>query len=239
MNKSWKDIFENFNSSKMPSKFTTRNLLIMAGHLKSKTAEFNLSSWNKEMKKIKDKICVKNGKILEIGSGTGALLKTFEDEMNIYGVDYSSTMVAITTKAIPKGKFQYCEAKNINFPNNYFDSIIIYSSAQYFPDLEYFKKVLNKINKFLKKNGKLYLGELVEKNKQKDFNEFRRKQLSFEEYKKKYLGKQNQQLKHFAIDRDQIYVLLKKNFKNIEILNSIKRGKEKEIYRFDVCCQKK
>ena len=55
MNKSWKDIFENFNSSKMPSKFTTRNLLIMAGHLKSKTAEFNLSSWNKEMKKIKVK----------------------------------------------------------------------------------------------------------------------------------------------------------------------------------------
>ena len=191
------------------------------------------------MKKIKAKICVKKGKILEIGSGTGALLKTFEDEMNVYGVDYSSTMVEIASKAIPKGNFKYCEAKNIFFSNNFFNSIIIYSSAQYFPDLSYFKKVISKSHKYLKKNGQLYLGELVEQNKQKEFNKFRKKQLSFSEYKKKYLGKQNQKLVHFAIDRDDIYSLLKKNFKNIEILNSIKRGKEKEIYRFDVCCQKK
>ena len=239
MKRSWRDIFEKFNATSDVSKLDLKNLLLMAGHLNSKTAEFSMKTWNAEMKKIKEKIFLKNGKILEIGCGTGALLKSFENQMKIYGIDFSHNMIGIASKAIPSGQFKICEAKNLNFQINFFDSVILYSCAQYFPNKNYLKLVLNKCSKVLKKNGKLYIGELVEKDKQFKFNQFRKKQLSPSEYKKKYLGKQNIALKHFAINRDEIFNLLNKKFKNIEIFNSITRGKEDEIYRFDICCQKK
>ena len=159
--------------------------------------------------------------------------------MNVFGVDYSRSMINISSKAIPNGKFVCCEADQISFKKNKFDAIIIFSSIQYFPDKKYFKNVLLKINKILKKNSFLYIGEIVEKNKQDEFNDYRKRQLSKKEYKKKYLGNQNSELRHFSLNRTELIKFLDGEYKNIEIFNSVLRGREKEIYRFDVCCQKK
>ena len=76
-------------------------------------------------------------------------------------------------------------------------------------------------------------------NNQLNFNKFRKEQLTYKEYKKKYLGKENSNLQHLSLDRGEIFNLLKHSFKEIEIFNSINRGKEREVYRFDVCCKKK
>lgn len=235
----WQNVFENFNSKYNKKKYNLKSLLIMAGHLKSKTGEYTVKNWLNEMEAIKKKICVKNGKILEIGCGTGALLKTFENEMKIFGVDYSNSMIEIASRAIPNGIFKNYDASKIKFRQNFFDTVVIFSCIQYFPDNKYLTKVLNKVDNVLKKNGTLYLGELVEKKKQNEFNIYRKKKLGLKEYKKKYLGKVNSNLVHYSVDRDEIYSLLKKNYKNIEILNSLKRGDEKEVFRFNVYCQKK
>ena len=104
---------------------------------------------------------------------------------------------------------------------------------------KYFKDVLNKVNKVIKKNGFFYLGEIVDKSKQIEFNNYRKTQLSKKEYKENYLGKKNIALKHFSLTRLQLISFLEKDFKNIEIFNSELRGKEKEVFRFNVCCQKK
>ena len=91
----------------------------------------------------------------------------------------------------------------------------------------------------MKKDGNLFIGDLIEKSKQKEFDKYRKNQLGLKEYKLKYQGKENSNLTHFSIDRDEISSLLKSKFKNIEIFNSIMRGDENEVFRFNVCCKKK
>ena len=237
--KNWREIFESFDSQWKLKNYDLKGLLYTAGHLKSKTGGYTVKKWLSEMKKIKDKIAVKNGKILEIGCGTGAVLKTFEKEMKIFGADYGKSLIKIASKALPGGHFQYSDAANINYKQNYFDSIIIFSCAQFFPDKSYFNKVINKCFKFLKKDGNLFIGDLIEKSKQKEFDKYRKNQLGLKEYKLKYQGKENSNLTHFSIDRDEISSLLKSKFKNIEIFNSIIRGDENEVFRFNVFCKKK
>ncbi len=239
MKKTWKDIFEKFNSGRLKKKYSLSELLLLAGHLKSETGAFDLKKWNLETKKIKGRIKVTKGNLLEIGCGTGALLNKFKNNFKIFGVDYSECMLSVAKIAIPKGKFKHLEANQINYKKSFFHVIIIYSALQYFPNRKYLKKVLFKIKNQLKKNGILYIGEIVEKNNQFNFNKFRKEQLTYKEYKKKYLEKENLNLKHLSLNRQEIFNLLKQNFKEIEIFNSIKRGKEREIYRFDVCCKKK
>ena len=191
------------------------------------------------MKKIKDKIYRKNGKLLEIGCGSGALLKFFSNKMKIYGVDYSPQLLSIAKKAIPSGKFYLTEAKKIYFSNGYFDSVVMYSCIQYFPNKNYFLKVLFKIEKYLKKGGSLYIGEIVDKDKLKQFEKYRMRQISYSDYKRKYGGKENSKLKHFAISRKAIVSILSKKFFDIEISNSVKRGKEIDFFRFNINCVKK
>ena len=239
MKKTWKDIFDSFNSDKLKKKYTLSELLFLAGHLYSKTGFFDLKKWKAETKKIKDRIGITKGNLLEIGCGSGALLKTFENNFKIFGIDYSNRMLNVAKIAIPKGRFKFLQANEIKYKPSFLNVIIIYSALQYFPNLKYFKEVLFKVKRQLKRNGILYIGEIIERNNQLNFNKFRKKQLTDKEYKKKYLGKENTNLKHFSIDRIKLLNLLKDSFKDIEIFNSIKRGKEREIYRFDVCCKKK
>ena len=56
MKKTWKNIFENLNNKKKIKKYTLKNILILAGHLNSKTGSFGLQKWQKEMYHIKKKI---------------------------------------------------------------------------------------------------------------------------------------------------------------------------------------
>ena len=147
--------------------------------------------------------------------------------------------MSVAKTVIPGGKFQHLQANKIKFKKSFFDVIIIYSAIQYFPNFKYLKNVILKIKKNLKKDGILYMGEIIEKKNQFNFNKFRALQLTHKEYKKKYLGKENSNLKHLSVDRHEILNLIKDSFKDIEIFNSIKRGKEREVYRFDLCCKKK
>ena len=83
--------------------------------------------------------------------------------MKIFGVDYNKSMINISKKAIPNGKFICCEANQISFGENKFDAVIIFSSLQYFPDTKYFKDVLYKIKKVLKKQFFFILEKLLKK----------------------------------------------------------------------------
>ena len=54
-----------------------------------------------------------------------------------------------------------------------------------------------------------------------------------------YAGKKNKKLKFFSISRNTLLNILKKDFKNFEIYNCLKRGDEKDNYRFNLVCRKK
>ena len=83
--------------------------------------------------------------------------------MNVFGVDYSRSMINISSKQFQMANSFVAKQIKFLFKKNKFDAIIIFSSIQYFPDKKYFKNVLLKINKILKKNSFLYIGEIVEK----------------------------------------------------------------------------
>ena len=235
---SWKKIFQNFLKKKKYDT-TYKDLLLAAGHLNSKSGNFSVKKWIRECKKIEKKLNLENrSKTLEIGCGSGALLKYFKKKTIIYGVDYSSELLSLARKAIPDGNFICTEAKNINFEKNYFDNIILYSCIQYFNNINYFNSVLKKITKSLKKGGILFIGEIVDKDLLKEFKKYRIKKIGSIKYKKLYYGK-NKNLTHFCLSKKQVEKIVTKNFKNIKISNSIKRGNEDNFYRFNLSCTKK
>ena len=92
--------------------------------------------------------------ILEIGCGSGALLKVLEPfSSQLTGVDYSAKQIATCRLALPNGSFSIGEAKDIDFAAQSFDLILSNSVFQYFPDLAYTKEVLNKMLACLKNGG--------------------------------------------------------------------------------------
>ena len=86
----------------------------------------------------------------------------------------------------------------------------------------------------LKNGGKLTFTEICDKSLKLKNIETRISELGFKEYEKKY-----SQLMHFYISKEKFTELLKQNFENIKITNSVKRGREKEFFRFNIYSTKK
>lgn len=237
--KNWKFIFNNFIKKKI-NNYSYKNLLILSGHYQSKSGGFTVKKWLEECKLISDRIKLKrNSKVLEIGCGSGALLKYFKNNNKIYGVDFSKELLEISKKAIPKGNFFLGDANKIKFSKNFFDAVLMQSCIQYFPSDRYFKDVVDRCNFILKPKSSLFIGEIVDRDKLKKFTQYRKRQIGIKKYKRMYEGKANKNLKFFSLNRIKCIEILKKNFENIEIYNSVKRGKETDFYRFNVFCTKK
>ena len=101
----------------------------------------------------------KNDKIIEIGCGSGNLLKHLECD-NISGVDISPLMIEECKKILPKGKFLTGDAENLQFKDNTFDKVIISEVLYYLPDLN---KAISEAFRVLKKDGLLLITSLNKK----------------------------------------------------------------------------
>lgn len=99
--------------------------------------------------------------ILEVGCGSGHLASQFLNAGHeYYGVDNSSSLISIASKSFPQTTFAVSEANSLEFPDNSFDYVIVYSVFQYFPDYEYAKRCIDEMNR-VSKTG-IYIGDLVE-----------------------------------------------------------------------------
>jgi ubiquinone/menaquinone biosynthesis C-methylase UbiE len=105
-----------------------------------------------------------NDRVLEIGFGTGLLIKKIAallDNGLVEGVDFSESMVAIAQKKnrkyIKKGKVKIHlgDFEEIPFEKNYFDKILSVNTIYFWinPD-----KTISKIYRILKPGGKLFIG---------------------------------------------------------------------------------
>ncbi|MBI2672554.1 methyltransferase domain-containing protein [Candidatus Woesearchaeota archaeon] len=101
----------------------------------------------------------KNDKILEIGCGSGNLLRFIECD-NIYGLDISSNMVKEAKKSVPNGNFIAGDAENLPYENNLFDKVIISEVLYYLPDME---KAISEAKRVLKKDGVILITTLNKK----------------------------------------------------------------------------
>src|SRR3989344_1723837 len=101
----------------------------------------------------------KNDKIIEIGCGSGNLLKHLECD-NISGVDISPLMIEECKKILPKGKFLTGDAEKLQFKDNAFDKVIISEVLYYLLDLN---KAISEAFRVLKKDGLLLITSLNKK----------------------------------------------------------------------------
>ena len=100
--------------------------------------------------------CVKNGRLLEIGAGTGVFLKVAKDAgYEVYGVELSGDAVKYA-----KTKFEidniFCGmVEETTFSSEYFDIIYAWHVIEHVPDLDRF---LRELYRLLKPHGLLYVG---------------------------------------------------------------------------------
>jgi SAM-dependent methyltransferase len=79
-------------------------------------------------------------RVLDVGCGAGALLRCLSDTgAELYGIDYSPTLVEHARAALPEARIEVAEATDIPFK---VDAIVCHRVFQYFPDYEYARRVL-------------------------------------------------------------------------------------------------
>lgn len=102
---------------------------------------------------------VKNGmNILDIGCGNGRLYEIFKVKNIKYtGIDNCALLIKFAQEKHPEVNFQVGEALNLKFEDNKFDMVFAIAFLHQIPSQELRTKVLQNINRVLKKDGLLIM----------------------------------------------------------------------------------
>lgn len=111
------------------------------------------------------KISEKDGKILEIGVGTGNLEGKFlQNKYHIIGIDQSRQMLAVAKEKYPKLHVRLGEFLKIPYENQTFD-VIVSTYAFHHLNEEEKRVAIAEMMRVLKKDGRIILGDLMFQNK--------------------------------------------------------------------------
>lgn len=103
-------------------------------------------------------------RIFEIGCGTGQILSRFAaDAERYWAADISKVAIEALRKThpLPQVKLFHRAADDFSgIPDGDFDTVVINSVAQYFPNAAYLERVLAGAAKLLKPGGRIFLGDL-------------------------------------------------------------------------------
>ena len=149
----------------------------------------------KEMEFLGKDFLENGDKVLDLGCGSGRFSETMEEKNIEYvGTDNSEKFIEIAKKRYPNLKFLLAEAKNLPFPENYFDKVYAIALFHHLPSKEYRIQVLKEIKRVLKKEGLLILTvwNLWQKRKTK--------KLIFKHALLKILGKSKLDFKDILMD---------------------------------------
>lgn len=95
-------------------------------------------------------------KVLDVGCGTGTVLKRLNDICRIqgFGIDIEDKMIEQAKSKLPQMDIRKCDCSNTPFENEWFDSVIACMTFHHFYDQMAFAKEMSRV---LKKGGKLYI----------------------------------------------------------------------------------
>lgn len=96
--------------------------------------------------------------ILDVGSGTGTISPLFS-KCNYVGIDVDEKLVDFSKKNYPF-LFKKMDAQKLNFPNNYFDVILILGVIHHLSNKQS-EKILEGVKRVLKKKGTTLIVEAI------------------------------------------------------------------------------
>ncbi|NJM85833.1 MAG: amino acid adenylation domain-containing protein [Hydrococcus sp. RU_2_2] len=108
-------------------------------------------------------------RVLEIGCGTGQILMAIASHCSYYlGTDYSATAIEALEKqlktasvTLPQVELKHQAADEFqNIEPASFDTVIIHSVAQYFPDVQYLVRTIENAVRAVKSGGCIYIGDI-------------------------------------------------------------------------------
>lgn len=148
-----KNLVTNFRNIKSNLKKTYDDLAVYWGN------DLTLSDWGvDDLKDFAKKVKTSGGfKVLDLGCGSGVHSKHLLAEgLKVYGLDLSPKMISESKKRVPQGEFLVGDMEKMPFSNMAFDGVYARASLLHIPK-NHIPKVLNDINRVLKKGGIFYL----------------------------------------------------------------------------------
>jgi putative AdoMet-dependent methyltransferase len=103
-------------------------------------------------------------RILDIGIGTGFLTERMPKDILLHGIDISYKMMKILKGKKLNVKLKYGSFLDIPYKDNYFDEIISTYAFHHIP-YELQPATFNEMNRVLKRNGSIIIGDLMFKSK--------------------------------------------------------------------------
>jgi tRNA (uracil-5-)-methyltransferase TRM9 len=101
------------------------------------------------------------GKILNVGCAHGADFVPFKESFELYGVDYSSEMLKLAEKYAVKNQFkvnlQEADARNLPYPNDFFDFAIAVAVYHHIEDKDGRIQGLKELYRVLKPGGEAFI----------------------------------------------------------------------------------
>jgi len=117
---------------------------------------FALSKVNKFFIDISQELCP-SGKVLDVGCGTGTILRGMKESYEKHGVDVSSNMIEYARSK--SGDIEYKVGDGLNFPyaDNSFDFVMSHSVIHHVKDVA---GLVNEMLRVLKPDGALFVKDL-------------------------------------------------------------------------------
>ena len=128
----------------------------------------------------------KANKVLEIGPGTGRMLKILEDlNCETIAVELSEEMIKYAKTKSPNTFFIQDNILNVEFSNNTYDAIFMGALIHNFPK-EDAKKLLNLVHSWIKPSGKILIYTTIHKVSEEGYYEKQDYKGNIIRFRKKY-----------------------------------------------------
>jgi len=237
INQNWLNTWEN-KSVKKSSDTELLSQLIEADGYSGGAGSYSEKEWRKMCKHFGELIGLsKSDKILEIGCGSGAFLLVLKEyfQCQIYGVDYSDSLIKIAKKHL-SGEFIHAEAIEPDKFDESFDFIVSNSVFQYFPSIDYACMVIQKSSEILRDSGVIAILDINDKSKEGSYHSSR-KLLHSNPESYDLLYKDHPHL--FYSKQEIINMLTDNGFHNIQFFDHYSKSYENAKFRFNVIAEKK
>lgn len=98
-----------------------------------------------------------SGKILDLACGPGMLTKHLIDKgLQAEGIDLSTDMIEIARQKVPQAKFQVMDMRQLDFPDEAFDGLLVTYGLIYIPSPQ-LPATLKELNRVLKPGGSIFM----------------------------------------------------------------------------------